>query len=409
MSFCLALFVALILNTTVHSENPLLEGFSFIEKGDYKKAFSTFSSVKPRSSSHLVGMGISKYLQRDYATSTSYLTKAIKTEKESKNWVPNYFLALSLYEQGLYEDAIYYLRKTAKIKKMNPEIYLKWGQSEEALGKMREAEELFKRCLDLDPKFIDAYLNLVRVYHKQAREQDTMLLIDKGLKILGENPLLLYEKAKLLFKLGKLDEAEKELALAMKSKTNTDMQNLFSSIAVEKHAKNTKIELKTENSLKTSVKTNNYLISRDWIVILSSILPLMFVFIMVRRFKAKKVELQKAAYYANELIKKCDLVGAEEVLRRLIKAKHPSLPLILTRLNLAKGNIEMALEECKNIVDDKKMRLVEGLIYIVAERKEDLEKHLSFLENLEYKEEKELLRKLSLVGKDEALRYILEM
>lgn len=409
MRFCLALFVTLIFTTICHSENPLIEGFSFIEKGDYGKAFSTFSSVKPRNSSHLVGMGISKYMQRDYAASTFYLKKAVKTEKEFKNWVPNYFLALSLYEQGLYEDAISYLRKAAKLKKMNPEIYFKWGQSEEALGKTKEAEELFKRCLEIDPKYIDAYLNLARVYQKQAREQDAMLLIDEGLKILGDDPLLLYEKAKLLFKLGKLDEAEKELALAMKSKTNNDMQNLFFSISAEKHAKNAKIEPKTKNSIKTSVKTNNYVISKDWIVILSSILPLLFLFIMIERFKTKKVELQKAADYANELIKKCDLVGAEEVLRRLIKANHPSLPLMLTRINLAKGNIEMALEECKNIVDDKKMRLVEGLIYIVAEKKEDLEKHLTFLENLGYKEEKELLRKLSMGCKDDASKYIAEI
>ncbi|MCX7959354.1 MAG: hypothetical protein N3B13_09935, partial [Deltaproteobacteria bacterium] len=46
--FVFSVFLLLLFSVEASAKNPLSEGFLFLEKGDYKRAFSNFSSIKKK-------------------------------------------------------------------------------------------------------------------------------------------------------------------------------------------------------------------------------------------------------------------------------------------------------------------------------------------------------------------------
>jgi tetratricopeptide (TPR) repeat protein len=231
----LLIFLILSSNTLHATESPLYEGFSLLEKGHHKAAFTGFSSVKLKSSSVYAGMGMAKYMGKDFSSSVTYLTKALKSPAERQKWTTNYFAGLACFELGDYKNALYYFNASSKIKAL-PEITLYLGRTKLYMGNTIEAETLFVRVIEKNPKLLEAYDELLKLYASGKQFEAAFKLIDQAKKHLGDDPELIYQRAKLHFILGKFDIAEKELNIAIKMASTKKMQNLYSSIIRSKLA-----------------------------------------------------------------------------------------------------------------------------------------------------------------------------
>ena len=398
--------IALFLSVSLafSEKNPLYEGFSFIEKGEYQRAFSTFSSVKGDVPERFAGMGISKYMQKDYANAVVYLKTALKSKKESEKWVTNYFTALSLFELKRYEEAIPYFEMVVRKKKL-PEAVFKMAICLEMTGDLDSAKRLLDLALELDPKMLDAYLEISNLYIKQNKLAEAWSVVDKALSLFPDNPKLMYQRAKLLFISGKIDEAEKQLELAMKNEKDAGMLSLYSSITNSKKA--TKKEVAEKPLPKTESPQFLYFQENKYFLI--SLVFICLGLIIFSGFYHHRKGLAEKLVYLEELLKKNDVVGAEEILNQIADVMPKKVPLLAAKLYVLKNDFDTAYKNCNNIPDNDKRLLMEGLIYCYFGKKEELKKQIAVVESAGLVKHVELLKLSSFEDKKDVLSKILEL
>lgn len=398
-----AVFVAVFLSYSVafSEKNPLYEGFSFIEKGEYKNAFSTLSSIKSKSPVRLAGMGIAKYMLGDYKSAVSYLTDALKSKSEAKKWTTNYFTALSLFELRRYSDALLYFENVNRIKGDLPDVLFKMGVCYSKTGDIKSALTVLKKALELKPDFLEVYLEMVDIYEKQNLLEDAFVVIDAGLKIFPENAEIVYQRAKLLFKAGNLEEAEKALEKASKLTKNIKIQKLYSTIVESKKGMaSRKVSKKDE-----PVRQSKLRFSSSSLIIISAITGFLLLIISGFYYK-KRNSLDDRLLYIDELLKKGDIRGSEELLNEMKGKSDNLIPIFYTRYYVLKNDFNKALITCKEISDQGKRQILEGLILLYFEQKELFKKHLAILEAEGFIRARDFLKKSSFDSKEDVLSKI---
>lgn len=382
------------------AKNPLYEGFSLIEKGDSKAAFTAFSSVNTNSPVRFTGMGMSKYLLGDYKSSITYLKKALRSKEEAEKWVPNYFAGLALFGLKNYKEALPYLEAVVRVEKELPETLLKLGICYKMTGDTNSAIDALKKALKLKPDFLEVYIEIVDVLEQQNLFDEAFQVIDAGLKLFPENADLIYGRAKLLFKSGKIDEAEKELNRAMKLSKNSNIIHLYSSISAYKKPP-VKRDRVSEDS---QILKRGLSFSSSQLIVLSAmvLLTLIIAGLYYRRGKKTDDEL----LYIEELLKKADITGVEELLNKIVEQDSVLINSLRVRYHVLKGDFNSAMACCDKISDVKVKQKLKGLILLYFGERESFKKHLALLEAEGAKEVKDFLRISSFEDKDEILSKI---
>jgi tetratricopeptide (TPR) repeat protein len=85
----------------------------------------------------------------------------------------------------------------------------------DVLDNPKEAEEAYKRAIAADPKIIDAYLYLSRLYMRFRRFQEAEPTLEKGLEVAPDNASLRVGMGELALNERNLDRAEKEFKKAI--------------------------------------------------------------------------------------------------------------------------------------------------------------------------------------------------
>lgn len=402
----LLLAVVLLSVSTVFAEkNPLQEGFSLIEKGDYQKAFTTFSSLKSKQSARIVGMGISKYMSGDYERAAQYLLYALKSKEEQKKWVTHYFTALALFEQKRYNEAIPHFQNVIKLKKSS-EIYFKLGVSLKKTGDYSGALFAFKKALELEPKFLDAYLEISDIYLEKRDFEEGSRVINGALTIFPEEPKLMYQKAKLLFTQGQFKEAEEELTRAMKFYKDANMLGLYSSI--EKKKKVSPANPFTVKTVRDEQGKSKAVLKNTRQIVYLFILSMTILVYFIYNSKAKK-ERNEKLLYVNELLKKGDIEGAKEIMSKITGKRGDEVFILYTQIHVLQGDYDAAITECKKIKNEADRRYLEGLIYLYFRKVEEFKKHLLILEAEDNKNLVSLLKSLSFEEEKKLISEILSM
>ncbi|GAB4432138.1 MAG: hypothetical protein OHK0040_01940 [bacterium] len=387
-------------STAFSAKNPLYEGFSLIEKGDSKAAFTAFSSVNTNSPVRFTGMGMSKYLLGDYKSSIVYLKEALKSEEESKKWATHYFAGLSLFELKNYKEALPYLETVVRIKKELPEALLKLGICYKMTGDTNSAIDALKKALKLKPDFMEVYNEIVDVLEQQNLFDEAFQVIDAGLKLFPENADLIYGRAKLLFKSGKIEEAEKELDRAMKLSKSGKIIHLYSSISAYKKPP-VKRDRVSEDS---QILKRGLSFSSSQLIALSAMLLLTLIIAGLYYRKGEKTDDE--LLYIDELLKKGDIIGVEELLNKIKEQDRVPINSLRARYHVLKGDFNSALASCEKISDVKLKQKLKGLILLYFGEREPFKKHLALLEAEGAKEIKDFLKASSFEDKDEILSKI---
>ena len=85
------------------------------------------------------------------------------------------------------------------------------GLVHQRTGRGAEACEYWRKCLDLNPRYADAYLGLAEVSFDKGEYEQTLALYQKGLSIYNHNPEIPINIGKTLIFLGRCDEAVRVL------------------------------------------------------------------------------------------------------------------------------------------------------------------------------------------------------
>ena len=97
-----------------------------------------------------------------------------------------------------------------------PEAMTQLGFYYSVQGRFREAEEAYKKAIELDQRFSAAYVNLADLYARQNDEQQALAILKQGLKVLPEDPDLQHALGLSLVRARRYEEAMPALAKAAK-------------------------------------------------------------------------------------------------------------------------------------------------------------------------------------------------
>jgi tetratricopeptide (TPR) repeat protein len=105
-------------------------------------------------------------------------------------------------------------RRDINIEPDLPEPYQLLGEFYLRAGKDDEAEKLFQEALQRNPKMPDSLSGLAKIYLRKEKYQQALAAVDSALRITPRAERLHFLRGRVLTKLGRREEAEKELTAA---------------------------------------------------------------------------------------------------------------------------------------------------------------------------------------------------
>jgi tetratricopeptide (TPR) repeat protein len=117
-------------------------------------------------------------------------------------------------EKGKYEDALEHLKKALQIHGAYPAAYNEMGNIQRHLAHVALAEEMFHKAIEIDPKWLEPYLNLAKLQMANNDFSEMFKTTGKALALDANHPSLHFFQAVGFFNTSQLDDAEKEALLA---------------------------------------------------------------------------------------------------------------------------------------------------------------------------------------------------
>ncbi|MEH7331372.1 tetratricopeptide repeat protein [Neobacillus drentensis] len=146
------------------------------------------------------------------ALQAGYNRTAIEKFNELKELDPEYHslylhLAMAYEREEELENSIRAINEGIKQDEFNKELFFYGGKISIKLGKIVEAEQLFREAIALDPGFTEAALTLNKLLFQQERHEDVLDLISALDIAEDEEPQFLWDSALALEKLEKFSSA----------------------------------------------------------------------------------------------------------------------------------------------------------------------------------------------------------
>lgn len=353
------------------ANDPLSEGFLFLEKGDYNRAFSIFSSLRAENPQVLTAKGIAKYFSKDYKRSVYYLERALKFESEKKNWVPNFFAGISNYELKDLSKALYYFNITYTLKPSS-EISLWLGKTLFEQGNYVEAEKFLLEALKGNKQREEIYEILLSIYFKFENYDkiNEIIKVAKSENIIS--PIFDFYEAKIYLKKGEVEKAKKVFQSLPKDRFQKEIDNLISPLLLVEKTK-TSLLKKIINPLKFDLDNKRLKIYPIFIGILSLLAMGLF-------YRNRKKDIEQKLDFANELLKANDFDGCEEILDS-IRAPYPEkFKIIKIKMLTFKSNFFEAIDLCDDLNDIKIKETLKAYIYLFSNDLLNFQKLIDYVE-----------------------------
>ena len=141
----------------------------------------------------LFGLGFTAFQAGMYEVAIQRLTEVKELDPDYEScYLP---LAESLDKEMEYEKAFEVAREGTEVNPFNKELHFFAGTMLMKLGKTQDAEEWFKKALEIDPDYMAAILSLSKLYMDEERYHDVIELVEPLLKEGEEDPQLLWDYA----------------------------------------------------------------------------------------------------------------------------------------------------------------------------------------------------------------------
>ncbi len=144
--------------------------------------------------------------------------KEIITTNTSKEEIINQ--AFSLHSQGNISEALKFYQRIISQGFNDPRVFSNYGDILKNLGKLREAEMITRKAIEIKPDFAGAHYNLANILKELGQLQEAEISIRKVIKIKPEFSNAYNTLGIILYTRGKSKEAEVTIHKAIKIKPN---------------------------------------------------------------------------------------------------------------------------------------------------------------------------------------------
>jgi tetratricopeptide (TPR) repeat protein len=137
-----------------------------------------------------------------------------------KKAVQEFAKGRELADKRKYEEALEHLKKALSLYSAYPDAYNEMGLIQRQLAHPPEAEEMFHKAIDTDPKWVEPYVNLAGLQMARNDFAEMFKTTSKALEIDASHASLHFFQAVGFFSSKNLDGAEKEALLAEQNEKN---------------------------------------------------------------------------------------------------------------------------------------------------------------------------------------------
>ena len=132
---------------------PFYIGLTYLQLDKKEKAIEYFKKTLKINSNYLDAhfqLGMIFIQEKNYKDAISHLERVFRQQPEKENL--GYFLGYAYFNLGNYKKALYYFEKNKTSDKSIEQLNLYYsGLSKTYLGKTKEAQEFYKRVIEIDP------------------------------------------------------------------------------------------------------------------------------------------------------------------------------------------------------------------------------------------------------------------
>ena len=167
--------------------------------------------------------GVKHFLAGKFSNAEKEYQKALELESGHATTLNNF--GMLKLQQKEFETALSFFDKAlSEVEK--PVYYLNKGHACANLNKLNEAEQNYRKCLELDEKHVMAWVSLAKLYNATGHFRQAVSLWQKAIQI-NENPEFMIELAKSLINAGELNEAQSVLLRALKYSKSKDVISYY--------------------------------------------------------------------------------------------------------------------------------------------------------------------------------------
>ena len=182
-----------------------------LEKKDFKSAKSNLLKYlnKNRDYQALNLLGICYLNLNEYLNAANIFKKLISSKIISDSIFNNFGVALKNLKE--FNTAKYYFKESIKLNDKNFLTHFNLGNLNLEIGKEKEAEILFLKCISLKKDYFPAVANLSKLYLKCYNLDKCLKLLKNSLKIFPNNEIVIENLAKVYLIRKSFHSAEKHL------------------------------------------------------------------------------------------------------------------------------------------------------------------------------------------------------
>tara|TARA_B100001996_G_scaffold383065_1_gene377248 strand:- start:7552 stop:9657 length:2106 start_codon:yes stop_codon:yes gene_type:complete len=212
----------------------------YISKEQFKDAESINLKCIEKSPDKAVGflgLGKTKFFDKDYTESINFIDKALKIE--DNNFYALMIKGVCCHSLGKYEEAITAYKKSININPKFPDALNNYGVTLSKVGRSEEAIEAFKKSISFNNQFPEAYRNLAKEYAltenpkinfnlNYEKFDKALVIVNKALELKPNYVDALRTKSLILLKLNNYNEAinVQEKLIELSSNNEVDYTNL---------------------------------------------------------------------------------------------------------------------------------------------------------------------------------------
>ncbi len=205
-----------------------LSGYYYAQKGDLEKAVSEYKKATELDSENFDAhfqLAHLLRLQKEYKTSEKYFLKSLKLNpREAKIQTE---VAELYFEQGLKSQALDHLKKLSAADPLNSQYVSGLGRLY-TLGKdYGFAKELYLKAIGLEENNADALEGLALTYESLEQYKASLETYKKLIKIDPTNAQWYFERGKIQFKTGNLEDALSEFKLTIQINENYPLSHTY--------------------------------------------------------------------------------------------------------------------------------------------------------------------------------------
>jgi protein O-mannosyl-transferase len=183
-------------------------GLYFLKKDQHEIAIKNFSKaieLKPNYAEPYSNRATSLFFIQEYERSLSDFNKCIEINPKIPDIYANRANVFMILND--YKSAIDDLNRVKNSQPDDPYSYIGLARSYREINDYPNAIVNYEKFLELDPKNIPSYINLAICYSLVDSIDKSIETLDRGLAINHDNTKLLFNKAKILLKHGRNEEA----------------------------------------------------------------------------------------------------------------------------------------------------------------------------------------------------------